>query len=113
MRSCAIIAYYKLSSLLQSSPVQCPVPPLKTEFYSYLAENIQKATVKFYFKSRFSVKPGKIQIYFEFPLSGETSRLSTISIPEDAETRVLPTASGFPEDISYRPVLALEIQGFP
>ena len=37
---------------------------LKIKFYSYLVENGQKATINFYFKSRFSVKPIKFQIYF-------------------------------------------------
>ena len=41
-----------------------PVFSLKTQFYSYLVENSQKATLKFYFKSRFSVKPGRSQIHF-------------------------------------------------
>ena len=40
------------------------VPSLKIRFYSYLVENSQKATLNFYFKSRFSVKPSKFQIYF-------------------------------------------------
>ena len=42
------------------------VPSLlaKIQFYSYLAENSQKATLNFYFKSRFSVKPIKFPIYF-------------------------------------------------
>ena len=32
--------------------------------YSYLVENSQKAKLNFNFKSRFSVKPSKLQIYF-------------------------------------------------
>ena len=36
-----------------------PSPPLKIRFYSYLAENSQKATLNF---SRLSVKPSKFQI---------------------------------------------------
>ena len=35
----------------------------KTQFYSYLVEMSQKSTLNFYFKSRFSVKPSKFQIY--------------------------------------------------
>ena len=42
-----------------------PSAPLKIEFYSYLVENSQKATLNFYFKSRFSVKPSKFQLNFE------------------------------------------------
>ena len=41
-----------------------PVLLLKIEFHSYLAENSQKPTLNFYFKSRFSVKPSKFPIYF-------------------------------------------------
>ena len=41
-----------------------PVSSLKIRFYSYLVENSQKATLNFYFKLRFSVKPSKFQIYF-------------------------------------------------
>ena len=37
---------------------------LKIQFYSYLVENSQKATINFFLKSRFSVKPSKFQIYF-------------------------------------------------
>lgn len=39
------------------------VPLLKIQFYSYLVQNIQKATLNFHLKSRFSVKPGKL-LYF-------------------------------------------------
>ena len=41
-----------------------PVFLLKIRFYSYLVENSQKAMLKFYFKSRFSMKPSKSQMYF-------------------------------------------------
>ena len=41
-----------------------PVFSLKVRFYSYLDENSQKATLSFYFKSRFSVKPSKFETYF-------------------------------------------------
>ena len=41
-----------------------PSLPAKFEFYSYLVENSQKATLNFYFKSRFSVKPSKFSTYF-------------------------------------------------
>ena len=41
-----------------------PVFSLKIQSYSYLVENSQKATLNFDFKSRFSVKPSKFQIYF-------------------------------------------------
>ena len=37
---------------------------LKIRLDSYLAKNIQKATLNFYFKSRFSVKPSELPIYF-------------------------------------------------
>ena len=37
---------------------------LKIQFYKYLVENSQKATLNFYLKSRFSVKPSKFPIYF-------------------------------------------------
>ena len=37
---------------------------LKIQFYSSLVENSQKASLNFFFKSRFSVKPSKFQIYF-------------------------------------------------
>ena len=40
------------------------VVSLKIQFFSYLVENSQKATLNFYFKSRFSVKHSKFQIYF-------------------------------------------------
>ena len=42
---------------------QCPVPPLKIKFYSYLAKDSQKATLNPYFKSTFPVKPSKFSIY--------------------------------------------------
>ena len=38
---------------------------LRFRFYSSLIKNSQKATLNFYFNSRFSVKPSKLQIYFE------------------------------------------------
>ena len=37
---------------------------LKIRIYSYLVENSEKTRLNFYFKSRFSVKPSKFQIYF-------------------------------------------------
>ena len=40
------------------------VPLLKNQFYSYLAEKSKKATLNFYFKSRFLVKPSNFPIYF-------------------------------------------------
>ena len=40
------------------------VLPRKIQFCSYLVKNSQKATLNFYFKSTFSVKPSKFQIYF-------------------------------------------------
>ena len=39
-----------------------PVFSLKIQFYSYLVENSQKATLNFYFKSIFFVKPSKFSI---------------------------------------------------
>ena len=36
----------------------------KNQFYCYLVENSQKATLNFYFKSKFSVKPSKFPKYF-------------------------------------------------
>ena len=41
-----------------------PIFSLKIWCYSYLVENSQKATLKFYFESRFFVRPSKFQIYF-------------------------------------------------
>ena len=47
------------------------VPNLLTKIlsYSYLDENSQKATLNFYFKSRFSIKPSKFPIYFAYDCS--------------------------------------------
>ena len=39
-------------------------PLLKIQFYSYLVEHSQKATLNVLFKSRFSVEPAKFRIYF-------------------------------------------------
>ena len=39
-------------------------PSLKIKFQSYLVENSQKGMLKFYFKSRYEVKPSKFSIYF-------------------------------------------------
>ena len=41
-----------------------PVFSLKIQFYHYLVENTQKATLNFYFKSRFSVKTSIFPMYF-------------------------------------------------
>ena len=41
-----------------------PVFSIKMKFYSYIVENSQKATLNFYLKPRFSVKPNKFQMYF-------------------------------------------------
>ena len=43
---------------------QLPVLSLKIKFNSYLVQNSKKPTLNFHFKSRFSVKPSKFQIYF-------------------------------------------------
>ena len=47
-----------------------------------------------------------------FPLSEETSSLLTTSIWQATKKCMLPAALGFPEVMSHRFVLALEIQGF-
>ena len=44
---------------------------LNIQFYSYLVENSQKATLIFHFKSRFPVKPSKLLIYFSLDCSKE------------------------------------------
>ena len=38
--------------------------PAKIQFHSYIVENRQKTMLNFYFKSRFSLKRAKFQIYF-------------------------------------------------
>ena len=50
-----------------------PVFSLKIRFYSYLVESSQKATLNFYFKSGFSVKPSKFQIYLANDCSSSNS----------------------------------------
>ena len=52
-----------------------PLLPLKIPFYSYLVENSQKATLNFYFKSRFSAKPSKFSIYFAHDCDSKLFRL--------------------------------------
>ena len=37
---------------------------LSNQFYGFLAENSQKATLNVFFKTRFSVEPGKFPLYF-------------------------------------------------
>ena len=75
MRSCTTIASknlrlktYDENSVEKKWKAQTgtlyPVFLLKIRFYSYLVEKSQKATLNLYFKSRFSVKPSKFQIYF-------------------------------------------------
>ena len=47
-----------------------------------------------------------------FQLSGERSCLFATSVCQATKTCMLPTALGFPKDMSHRSVLALKIHGF-
>ena len=51
---------------------QDPAFSLKIQVYSYLVENSQKATLNFYFKSRYSVKPSKFSTSFAHDCSYST-----------------------------------------
>ena len=51
-------------------------------------------------------------LYVLFQLGAETSCLFRTSNLQATKTCMLPTVFGFPEDTSYRSVLALETQGF-
>ena len=59
-----------------------PIPPPNIRFYSYIAENSQKATLNPYFNSRFSVKPSKFPIHFAKDCRPQTflSLLSTAAL---------------------------------
>ena len=54
----------RLNTSNQRKLAYYPVFSTEIPFYSYLIENCQKATLNFYFKSSFSVKPSKVPIYF-------------------------------------------------